>query len=465
MTPTFTPLSDLLARGRPSDWPVARHAGHVRAWSELVERVAGLTRVLEGAQGNRWALVTDDAWAFAVGLLAIWQADGVAIIPPNGQAGTLKEIGADVRGIVTDRPGTIVGAEAVPVFGGGAAPLRRWRRLDPEIPRLELYTSGTSGMRRVAVKGVGHIEREVAVHETRWADLVRGAQAIATVSHQHIYGLLFRVAWPLAAGRVFCGAALFQPAEVVAAMTEARAAYLVSTPAHLRRLTQSSSLRRLTSSCRVIFSSGGALDSETARGLKSVLGSAPVEIFGSTETGGVAWRRQDVESPSPWTPFEGVILRVVGDDARLRVRSSWIGEPGEEFTMGDSAELGADGRFLLGARTDRIVKIGEKRLSLPEMEARLHEHPFVGDVALAVLDRRGEARLAAVVVPNSEGAVLLERDGRLGFASTLRRWLEPHWDRVVLPRHWRFVDRLPEDDQGKTSVAALVALFVSRGDS
>jgi acyl-coenzyme A synthetase/AMP-(fatty) acid ligase len=32
---------------------------------------------------------------------------------------------------------------------------------------------------------------------------------------------------------------------------------------------------------------------------------------------------------------------------------------------------------------------------------------------------------------------------------------------VLVPRVWRFVDRLPEDAQGKTSVAALQALFRS----
>ena len=31
--------------------------------------------------------------------------------------------------------------------------------------------------------------------------------------------------------------------------------------------------------------------------------------------------------------------------------------------------------------------------------------------------------------------------------------------RIVVPRKWRFVTRIPEDDRGKTSNAAIVALF------
>jgi acyl-coenzyme A synthetase/AMP-(fatty) acid ligase len=95
------------------------------------------------------------------------------------------------------------------------------------------------------------------------------------------------------------------------------------------------------------------------------------------------------------------------------------------------------------------------------MEARLHEHPCVDAAVLVLLDHRGEARLAAAVVLTPEGMAVLQRDGRHGLGTTLRRWLEPHWDRVLVPRAWRFVDRLPEDAQGKTSVAALQALFRS----
>ncbi len=286
--------------------------------------------------------------------------------------------------------------------------------------------------------------------------------AVATVSHQHIYGLLFRIAWPLASGRIFLSEAPLHPSEVGAAVRTAGTAYLVSTPAHLRRLARSPfALPRLAGHCPLIFSSGGPLDPEAARALARGAGTAPVEVFGSTETGGVAWRRQGDTHDAAWTPFSDVRVTVAGPEQRLHVRSPWIAEPGGQFTMGDRAELASGGRFLLGARTDRIVKIGEKRLALPEMEARLHEHPFVETVVLVLLDHRGEARLAGAVVPTVEGLAVLQRDGRRSLGTTLRRWLEPHWDRVLVPRVWRFVDRLPEDAQGKTSVAALQALFRS----
>jgi acyl-coenzyme A synthetase/AMP-(fatty) acid ligase len=458
VTAAFVPLSRLLAAGRAPDSPVALHAGRLTVWAELAGRVAGLARVLEAPPGTRWALFTDDAWAFAAGLLGIWHAGGIAVIPPNGQPGTLKEIaGAGVRGIVTDRFHAAVGVDVVHALQQVPATVPSWPVLDPAMPRLELFTSGTSGPARVSAKALAQIDGEVAAHERRWRTAVDGAQAIATVSHQHIYGLLFRIAWPLTAGRVFRSGTLLHPPEVAAAMGDAGTAYLVSTPAHLRRLAGSpSSLLRLAGSCRMIFSSGGPLDPLTAETLAGALGVAPTEIFGSTETGGVAWRQQRPGDGERWTPFDEVTIDCADDEQRLRVASSWSGGG---FTMGDRARVDTDGRFVLGARTDRVVKIGEKRLALPEMEARLQEHPFVARVALVLVDHRGEPRLACAVVASAEGAAMLRRDGPRRLGMVLRRWLEPHWDHVLLPRAWRFVDELPEDAQGKTSAAALQALF------
>jgi acyl-coenzyme A synthetase/AMP-(fatty) acid ligase len=248
--------------------------------------------------------------------------------------------------------------------------------------------------------------------------------------------------------------------EVGAAIAESAGAYLVSTPAHLRRLAGSpAALHGAVSSCRAVFSSGGPLDARSARTLAGVLGHAPIEVFGSTETGGIAWRQQTEEQPAPWIPFDEVEIATTDEGRRLHVTSPWIGEPGGVFTMGDTAEIAPDGRFVLGQRADRVVKIGERRLALPEMEARLHEHPFVETAALVPLERRGEERLGAIVVLTDEGGGALAGSGRRALALALRRWLAAHWDGVLLPRAWRFVDRLPEDAQGKASMAALGALF------
>ena len=226
-----------------------------------------------------------------------------------------------------------------------------------------------------------------------------------------------------------------------------------------------------------MFSSGGPLDAETADRVRAALGRAPLEIFGSTETGGVAWRRQE---PGPdrlrWTPLRGVrVLRVAeGPEAgQLRVASPFVCAGAESdsgtaldagdrsaFTMGDLADVAADGRFALAGRGDRVVKIGEKRLSLPEMESRLRAHPFVSEAALLALERsEGEPRVAAAVVLAEPGRAALAELGRRAVSARLADDLAASWDRVLLPRTWRWVDALPRDPQGKVTQALLRELF------
>jgi acyl-coenzyme A synthetase/AMP-(fatty) acid ligase/3-hydroxymyristoyl/3-hydroxydecanoyl-(acyl carrier protein) dehydratase len=328
--------------------------------------------------------------------------------------------------------------------------------------RLELSTSGTTGDRRAVGKTVAQLADEVDGLERHWGSEVEGRQVLGTVSHQHIYGLLFRVLWPLCAGRVLHAEPRRYPDEMLAALA-GKPGCLVTTPAHLRRLKDMRGVRGLAEVCRPILSSGAPLDAGSAARLVETAGLAPLEVFGSTETGGVAWRRQSEDpASSAWQPFPGVRVTVPASGL-LHVRSAHVGDEAG-LTMADRAELLPDGRFRLAGRTDRVVKIGGTRLSLPEMEERLLRHPAVSEAALAVVDARGEPRVACVVVPVPAARSRLAGEERRALTAELSAHLAPYWERVLLPRLWRFVDRLPEDEQGKVAGAALAALFEPSAD-
>jgi hypothetical protein len=70
------------------------------------------------------------------------------------------------------------------------------------------------------------------------------------------------------------------------------------------------------------------------------------------------------------------------------------------------------------------------------------------------------------VVPSERGARALGEGGRAALGRSLAEHLARDFDRVLVPRAWRYVEALPEDAQGKVTVAALRALFDTvRGDS
>jgi acyl-CoA synthetase (AMP-forming)/AMP-acid ligase II len=456
VTAPFLPLERLLATGRPGGWPVAFRGRQSLDWAAFAGHVGALREMLQPA-GGRWALFTTDAYAFAVGLMAIWQADGVAVVAPNGQPGALAATAASADGLVSDVT-AVPGVRVEPVLREGG--WRSWtpRVLDRQAERLELSTSGTSGDRRRVLKRVAQLADEVCGLERQWGAALAGRQVLATVSQQHIYGLLFRVLWPLCAGRTFHADTTLYPDEIRAALPDGVTGCLVTTPAHLRRLTDMQGTAGLASVCRPLFSSGGPLDAATAIRLADTVGCAPVEVFGSTETGGVAWRQQGKDpASSAWQPFEGVQVSLDASGL-LRVRSPHAGDD-QPVTMADRADVQDGGRFILQGRSDRVVKIGGKRLSLPEMEQRLLEHDDVAEVALTAVPSRGESRVAAAVVLAPAGWARLAAVGRRGVIAGLTAHLAPYWDRVLLPRLWRFVERLPEDEQGKLASAAVAALF------
>jgi acyl-coenzyme A synthetase/AMP-(fatty) acid ligase len=461
------PLTRLLAEGRPDPTPVATRGDAALDWATFAGQVDALRQHLTrtppaGPPPHRWAVFTDDAYAFAVALSAIWQAGDVPVVLPSIQPGALRLLGPGIRGVVTDAACILPGTEAatVPALHPRSA---AWTpvAIDDATAAAELFTSGTTGDRKTVVKTFGQLTAEVSGLERRWGAEVADRQVIGTVSHQHIYGMLFRVLWPLCAARVFRAEALLYPEEIVARLGS-RPGYLVSAPAHLRRLAEMGGVAELAQVCRPVFSAGAPLDETTAARLAATFGAAPLEVFGSTETGGVAWRQQTADRASlAWTPFEDVRVRRE-PTGLLHVCSPRVSAPGS-FTMADRADL-ADCRFLLRGRADRVVKIAGKRLSLPEMEEHLHRHSWVAEAALAVVEWRGEPRVAAAIVLTEKGRESLVAGGRRLVSTELTEYLAPLWDRVLLPRMYRYETRLPEDAQGKTTTATIARLFAASTD-
>ncbi len=471
----FIPLSDLLRVGRDPGASVSFARGGVRDFADFSGRVRALATHLRARGGGRFLLYTEDSYAFAVALFALAHSGGTALLAPNRQAGTLAALAAQVDGALVDASVAADELARLPRIDPlGFAPLAGadFSSLDPKHPIAELSTSGSTGPGKAVPKALRHLDREVAALESLFGErLGADARIFATVSHQHLYGLLTRVLWPLAAGRAFCAETYLHTEELFPRMRETSSFALATTPVHLRRMQGDGELSRLRAATRAVFSSGGPLDETVARALAEQLGHAPIEIFGSTETGGVAWREQTRAGESAefraFPEVEIALSRAPGLEGQLMVRSPYASlyhasaerDEVQQTLMGDRAELLGVGRFRLLGRADRIVKIGEKRLALPEMESTLRAHPFVADAALVPFELVGDVRVGAVVALSEAGSALLDAQGRRALGSVLAEHLAAFWDRVLLPRAWRYVAELPRDAQGKTSQAALIDLL------
>ena len=450
--PNLIPLHLLLARGRRPDDLVCHDGQRFVAWREFAERVAVTAARLNERDEVRWLLAADDPLRFAIGFLALLHAGKQVVIPSNAQPGTL----AGLAGVVDAQ---YVGDDG---FTPGSV-CRELEALDPFCATIDLYTSGSTGEAKRVRKTLAQFEAEIAVLEMTWGGAISASAVLATVPHQHIYGLLFRLFWPLATGRVFDAVTCAHPDTLTARLKLFGRAALISSPAQLARLPELVTLATLEPRPVLIFSSGGPLAADTAETYFQQLGQAPVEVFGSTETGGVAWRRQVGKAcDERWTPFPGVVVERA-DNGALVLCSPYLPDAARHV-MDDAVELSVEGRFRLLGRLDRVVKIEEKRLSLPEMEARASAHPWVRACAIVPLSGRRQ-RLGAVVELNDEGRRQLVTAGKKNLVQALRKYLVAYFELVLLPRHWRFPDRLPVNERGKITHSELARLFSVASES
>lgn len=408
-------------------------------------RVRAWARAFLPMHGRDVALACEDGFEFAAALFGAWQAGATPWMPADALPATLQRLRNEGLVFAGDLPGGVRAADA----DDGAIELHA---LDLDACALVLFTSGSTGEPSAIRKSLRQLDAEVGALESAFGALLGDAVVHGTVSHQHIYGLLFRILWPLSARRPFARKRLAYNEQLTALGSQPVA--LVASPAHLKRLPDTQDWQSFSQGLRVVFSSGGALPADAARDVLRLWGQAAVEVFGSTETGGIAWRRAD-GSRSAWQPLPGVDWRL--EEELLLVRSPHLPSL-EWWPTSDRAFATGDGRFQLLGRADRIVKIEERRISLDAIEARLRESEWLDEVRLVALPGQ-RVLLAAVAVPTAAGRALLDGEGRAAFAQRLRKWLSGHCDPIALPRRWRFPEAMPVDARGKTSERALAALF------
>ncbi|CAE6779589.1 AMP-binding protein [Paraburkholderia aspalathi] len=448
-------LHDLLSAGHGAavvNAPVCRDGATVLDRTAFRARVSTLVTLMQTQDARRYALCIDDPFDFACALFALFACGKEPVIPANATPGYLADL-ADVYDAVLTDADLPLGVRDADADADAS------HTIDPQAP-LTLYTSGSSGAPKPIRKTLAQFNAEVHTLEKQWGALVGDATMLASVPHHHIYGLLFRVLWPLAAGRAFDRTISIEPLHLQAQIEQCGATVVVSTPAQLSRWPALPGFAALTPAPRAFFSSGGPLALEAAQEYAAAYGAAPLEIYGSTETGGIAWRRQD--RTDAWQPVVGIEVRR-DEDGALNVRSPHLDHTGWHRTD-DKIAFDADGRFRLQGRLDRVLKLDGKRVSLPELEARLALHPYVAQAAIAPLEGASRERVGAVVALTEAGCEALRGDGRVQLARTLRRHLAAYFDVVVLPRHWRFRLTLPFDARGKLPVAAVAAAFEPRED-
>jgi acyl-coenzyme A synthetase/AMP-(fatty) acid ligase len=445
-----TRLEALLAHSGSEPLAVVCADGERRlTWRDLSIRCGAVAQELRKSPAAEPVLATDDPFDFLAALLACWAADRTPVVPSNLQPGTLAQFALGDRVLLDERwlknVARVTDESSFPPAPDAA---------------VTLYTSGSSGDAKAITKTLAQLAAEVDVLEAVWGARLGDATLLATVPHHHLYGLLFRLMWPLATSRPFDRRACLDADQLLAAVARHPRHALISSPSHLARLPQLLSFDRWSPRPRALFSSGAPIDAATAALYLTEFSQAPIEVLGSTESGGIAHRQWDGNpAREAWTPLPAVEI-ARAEDGALVVSSPWSGGP---CRLEDQISVDSRGGFRLGARMDRIVKLEGKRVSLPEIEARIGSHPWIAAAAVELVPEIG--RLGAVLVLTDEGRASMERGGRPLISRTVREHVVAGTDRVAVPRRYRVARQLPLNDRGKIDRMALLALLRNDDES
>ena len=396
----------------------------------------------KSSKAQRIALYLDDRHEFTAALFAAWAERKTVVLPGDVLPATLEALKPHVDAWVGDFPGH-------ETLQPGTPSTDPWTDPNPEAEGLIVFTSGSTGTPTAIPKKLRQLFDEVTTLEATFGlRLGKDVSLFSTVSHQHIYGLLFSVLWPVLTGRTLTPRRLEYPEELEQFFAP-NPCVLISSPAHLKRLPDVAPWK---TQLKAVFSSGGALPEEGAKKALAVLSHQPIEIFGSSETGGIAWREG---THSSWRALAGVQFRQ-SPEGTLELKSAHLEDVENWLTTADRIELTGETFKLLG-RADRIAKIEEKRVSLELIERTVIGTGLVTQ-ARAVVMQGPRVTLGLVAVLSSSGRAL----DRKQLLEQLKAALEGAVERVAIPRKFRFVDELPHNEQGKVTEAGVLSLFVER---
>ena len=234
------------------------------------------------------------------------------------------------------------------------------------------FTSGSTGHPAAALKSKKNIESEVHAL-TLLLKKYKIKRVVVTVPFIHLYGTLLGLMYPLLNNIDIVIKEHFLPHDLLD-MIDAYT-MVVTTPLYIKALNALSREKDLSES--IFVSSTAPLSLQSITAFKSKFKTDIIQIFGSTETGGIAYK---VNDELLWKPFDSVQVST-NENNELKVKSPFVSdiiyEDGFKYTGGevqtfDYIEQEALGFNLIG-RSSKIFKLAGKRYSAVQIENILEE--------------------------------------------------------------------------------------------
>lgn len=302
------------------------------------------------------------------------------------------------------------------------------------------FTSGSTGNPVGALKTKKHLEEEVKVL-TKLFENKNINKVVLTVPFVHIYGMLFGLLYPLLNNIDIVLKEHFLPNDLLNLIDDN--SLVVTTPLYIKALNKISSQKDLSKA--IFVSSTAPLDALNAKEFKDKFNTDIMQIFGSTETGGIAYKLND---ESLWTPMPEVEIKT-NENNELKVVSPFVSTTLYENEFKDINGImqtfdyieKENEKFKLVGRSSQILKIAGKRYSTIQIEN--------------ILEEVEEINKALVFVSSNEDSLREEKlditiESSKEFSSKeIKKILQNRLSNLKFSLSLKYVDKIPTSSVGK----------------
>lgn len=302
------------------------------------------------------------------------------------------------------------------------------------------FTSGSTGNPVGALKTKKHLEEEVKVL-TKLFENKNINKVVLTVPFVHIYGMLFGLLYPLLNNIDIVLKEHFLPNDLLNLIDDN--SLVVTTPLYIKALNKISSQKDLSKA--IFVSSTAPLDALNAKEFKEKFNTDIMQIFGSTETGGIAYKLNDANL---WTPMPEVKIET-NENNELKVISPFVSTTLYENEFKDINGImqtfdyieKENEKFKLVGRSSQILKIAGKRYSTIQIEN--------------ILEEVEEINKALVFVTSNEDSLREERlditiESSKEFSSKeIKKILQNRLSNLKFSLSLKYVDKIPTSSVGK----------------
>ncbi len=358
---------------------------------------------------------------------------------------------------------------------------------DPADDALIIYTSGSTGKPKGAVITHAQITAQIKSLVSAWE--WSGTDHIVNVLPlHHIHGIVnvyFCALWSGARITEVSEMGSFDAQALWSAFDRFHPSLFMAVPTIYHRLadaftaTDTSRQKTWTSSClsfRLMVSGSAALSPDLLRKWQQISGHVLLERYGMTETGMTLSNLLHGSRRPGWVgrSLPGVRCRIVDEQGMLsgegvtgelqvnspgvfrgywnRPEATAASFDGIWFKTGDMAECDPSGDYrILGRLSVDIIKTGGYKVSAPEIEETLRQHPAIVDCAIVGPEdvRWGQQVAVALVL----------REGQELSLEELRAWGKERLAPYKLPARMLRLDELPRNAMGKVVKPELLKLF------